>query len=98
MTVLEAFVKRKAWFFELGTAGMCLVAGDGALWMSSVGEEGDDAGRGRVVRVLATFVFLGMIEPVWRNVSLYFILTFPKFVYYYHHHYFTALYDYRLGG
>ncbi|PTB39561.1 hypothetical protein M441DRAFT_440116 [Trichoderma asperellum CBS 433.97] len=46
---------------------MCLVVGDGALWLSGVGQEGDDVGRERVVRVLATFVFLGMIEPVWRN-------------------------------
>lgn len=70
MAVFEAIVKRKGWFFELGTAVMCLVAGDGALWLSGVGEEGDDVGRGRVVRVLATFVFLGLVEPVWRNVSL----------------------------
>lgn len=77
VAVVEALGERRAWFFELGTAVMCLVVGDGALWLSGVGEEreeekrggGDDVWRGRAVRVLATFVFLGMVEPVWRNVS-----------------------------
>lgn len=69
MAMAEAFLNSRPWFFELGTVVMCLVVGDGALWLSGVGQQGDDVGRERVVRVLATFVFLGMIEPVWRNVS-----------------------------
>lgn len=75
----EAFVNSRLWFFELGTVLMCLVVGDGALWLSGVGQEGDDVGRERVVRVLATFVFLGMIEPVWRNVSFSLVSGRPGF-------------------
>ncbi|KAM0258404.1 hypothetical protein ACHAQJ_003881 [Trichoderma viride] len=67
MAVVDALVKRRTWFFELGTVLICLVVGDGALWLSGVGEEGEDVARGKIVRVLATFMFLGMVEPVWRN-------------------------------
>lgn len=70
MAVFDVLVKRRAWLFELGTALMCLIVGDGALWLSAVGEDGDDAVRGKIVRVLATFIFLGIVEPIWRNVSL----------------------------
>jgi hypothetical protein len=70
MAVVDALVKRRAWFVEFGTSLMCLIVGDGALLLSGVGEEGEDAVKGKVVRVLATFIFLGMVEPVWRDVSL----------------------------
>ncbi|KAL7786184.1 hypothetical protein V8C37DRAFT_392801 [Trichoderma ceciliae] len=70
MAAVDAVVKRSRWFFDFGTVLMCLVVGDGALWASAAEEDGEDALRGKVVRVLATFLFLGMVEPVWRDVSV----------------------------
>ncbi|KAL7925127.1 hypothetical protein ACQKWADRAFT_285126 [Trichoderma austrokoningii] len=69
LAVVEALIEKRAWFFEFGTAVMFCVAGDMALWLGGVGEDDGDSGRGRAVRVLGTFVFLGMVEPVWRDVS-----------------------------
>ncbi|KAH6608649.1 hypothetical protein Trco_001995 [Trichoderma cornu-damae] len=65
MAVVGAAVKKRMWFRELGTALMCLIVGDGALWVSAVGPE--DTTRQKTVRVLATFMFLGMAEPLWRD-------------------------------
>ncbi|KAL7935338.1 hypothetical protein V8C35DRAFT_299194 [Trichoderma chlorosporum] len=41
---------------------MCLVVGDVALWASGVAAE---EGKGKIVRVLATYVYLGTVEPIW---------------------------------
>ncbi|EHK17467.1 uncharacterized protein TRIVIDRAFT_226427 [Trichoderma virens Gv29-8] len=50
------------WIFEAGTALMCLIVGDLALWAGGVAEEGV---REKLVRVLAAFIYIGAVDPVW---------------------------------
>lgn len=68
VAVFEVVVEGRRWAYGLGRALMCLVVGDWALWASGVGEE-EDVVRGKIVRVLATFMFLGMTEPIWHDVG-----------------------------
>lgn len=62
---------KRDWFFEVGTGLMCLIVGDAALWASGVKEEGV---RGKIVRVLGTYFYLGTVDPIWRYVSFSFLL------------------------
>ncbi|KAK4085351.1 uncharacterized protein Triagg1_341 [Trichoderma aggressivum f. europaeum] len=59
-------LRNRDWLFELGTALMCLIVGDAALWASGVEEE-EEWVRGKIVRVLGTYMYLGTVDPVWRN-------------------------------
>ncbi|KAL7945982.1 hypothetical protein V8C42DRAFT_322139 [Trichoderma barbatum] len=59
-------VRRRDWIFEFATAIMCLIVGDVALWTTGDTEE---RFMGKAERVLATFMFLGVVEPIWHNAS-----------------------------
>ncbi|PNP52320.1 hypothetical protein THARTR1_07100 [Trichoderma harzianum] len=61
----RAILEKRDWLFELGTALMCLIVGDAALWVSGVKEEQEGV-RGKLVRVLGTYMYLGTLDPVWR--------------------------------
>lgn len=52
---------------------MCLIVGDAALWASGVKEEEEEV-KGKLVRVLGTYLYLGTVDPIWRYVSFLFFL------------------------
>ncbi|KAF3076567.1 hypothetical protein CFAM422_001293 [Trichoderma lentiforme] len=60
----SATLWKRDWFFEVGTGLMCLIVGDAALWASGVKEE--EGIRGKIVRVLGTYFYLGTVDPIWR--------------------------------
>lgn len=63
-------LRKRDWLFEVGTGLMCLIVGDAALWASGVREE-EEGVRGKLVRVLGTYMYLGTVDPVWRYVSFF---------------------------
>lgn len=64
----RAILRERGWVFEVGTGLMCLIVGDAALWASGVADEGV---RGKIVRVLGTYFYLGTVDPIWRYVSFF---------------------------
>lgn len=64
-------LRKRDWLFEVGTGLMCWVVGDAALWATGTKEEGV---RGKIVRVLGTYFYIGTVDPIWRYVSFLFFL------------------------
>ncbi|KAL6817035.1 hypothetical protein J3E69DRAFT_374861 [Trichoderma sp. SZMC 28015] len=62
---------------KVGTGLMCLIVGDAALWASGVVDEGV---RGKIVRVLGTYMYLGTVDPIWRYNPRHDMMLFSRAV------------------